>query len=305
MKILVLGANGQVGSELFTQLEDVLPSEERCCKIILADRSHVDVSDLHALRAFLDHHAPYWIINATGYTAVEKAEMEAAEAHIINEHAVRALAKYCAKNNSCLIHISTDYVFDGRGEHPFCEESKVAPLGVYGASKFAGEAAIRSTLERYIILRTSWVFGVSGGNFVKTMLRLAEEGGELRVVGDQYGAPTSARSIAKAIATIILYMNVAEGADKRWGTYHFSGKPYVSWAQFAREIFEQAASIGLIDTKPQVNPIQSSEYPATAKRPANSRLDCSKLRRVFDIEPDDWKQALTTTLHELKDNLQE
>ena len=152
MKILVLGANGQVGSELGAQLNDVPFLEEGRFTIILASRSDVDVTDLHALRGFLDHREPNWIINATAYTAVDRAETEVAQAYNVNEHAVRVLAEYCVANNANLIHISTDYVFDGSGERPFCEESKVAPLGVYGASKLAGEEAIRSILERHIIL---------------------------------------------------------------------------------------------------------------------------------------------------------
>ena len=180
------------------------------------------------------------------------------KAYSVNEHAVRVLANYCATNDANLIHISTDYVFDGSGELPFHEESEMAPLGVYGASKLAGEEAVRATMQRYIILRTSWVFGASGNNFVKTMLRLAKTRTELGVVGDQFGAPTSARGIAKAIASVISTMSAAGSGDKRWGTYHYSGQPFVSWAEFANEIFLQAKDLGLIDSVLRVNPILTS-----------------------------------------------
>lgn len=300
MKILVLGANGQVGSELGAQLDNVLSVKGIRFKVIFASRSRVDVADLHALRDFLDHHDPNWIINATAYTAVDRAETEVAQAYNVNEHAVRVLAEYCAVNNANLIHISTDYVFEGSGELPFHEGSEVAPLGVYGASKFAGEEAIRSTLARHIILRTAWVFGASGGNFVKTMLRLAETRSELGVVGDQYGAPTSARGIAKTIASLLLHMSQAESTDKRWGTYHYTGKPFVSWAEFARDIFLRANQLAMISSNPTVSAITTQQYPTPAKRPHNSRLDCSKIKEAFGVDPDNWHQSLEEMLNEIK-----
>lgn len=300
MKILVLGANGQVGSELGAQLNGVRPLEGDRFTKIFASRSDVDVTELHALRDFLSHHEPNWIINATAYTSVDSAETEVSQAYKVNEHAVRVLADYCDTNDSNLVHISTDYVFDGRGKLPFREDSEVAPLGVYGASKLAGEEAIRSILERHIILRTAWVFGASGGNFVKTMLRLAETRSELGVVGDQYGAPTSARGIAKAIATLLSQMSQAESTDKRWGTYHYTGQPFVSWAEFAREIFLRAVQLGAISSTTTVNAIATEQYPTPAKRPHNSRLDCSKIKETFGIEPDDWHQSLEEMLNEIR-----
>lgn len=300
MKILVLGANGQVGSELGAQLDIIPPLERDHFTVIFASRSNVDVTDLHALRSFLDHHEPNWVINATAYTSVDSAESEVSQAYSVNKHAVRVLADYCATNDANLIHISTDYVFDGSGELPFDEDSEVAPLGVYGASKLAGEEVVRSTLQRHIILRTAWVFGTSGGNFVKTMLRLAETQSELGVVGDQYGAPTSAKGIAKAIAIILSHMSEAETGDARWGTYHYTGKSFVSWAEFAREIFFQAFQLGVISSIAAVNVIATEQYPTAAKRPHNSRLDCSKIRETFGIEPDDWHQSLGEMLNEIK-----
>lgn len=300
MKILVLGANGQVGSELGAQLDNVLAAERNRFTVIFASRSNIDVSDLHSLKDFLGHHEPNWIINATAFTAVDRAEVETSQAYSVNEHAVRVLVDYCASNDANLIHISTDYVFDGSGELPFREDSKVAPLGVYGLSKLAGEEVIRSTLERHIILRTAWVFGASGGNFVKTMLRLAETRSELAVVGDQYGAPTSAKGIAKAIVIILSHMSETKSTDKRWGTYHYTGKPFVSWAEFAREIFLQAIQLGMISSTPTVRAIATEQYPTPAERPHNSRLDCSKIKETFGIESDDWHQSLEEMLNEIK-----
>lgn len=299
MKILILGANGQVGSELGRQLNNELSSRSQGYSLMLANRSDVDVTDLSALMDVLKLSCPDWIINATAYTAVDAAETEVHLAHNTNEHAVRIMAEYCAARNSNLMHISTDYVFDGSGERPFHEASDVAPLGVYGASKLAGEEAIRAILAQHLVLRTAWVFGTSGGNFVKTMLRLAENRSELAVVGDQLGAPTSAKGIAKSIASMVLQMCEAQSTDERWGTYHYTGNPFVSWADFAREIFRQAKQRAMISRIPTVNAISTEEYPTSAKRPHNSRLDCSKITEVFGIETDNWQASLGEMLDEI------
>ena len=300
MKILVLGARGQVGSELATQLENVFSVAGKNYSLVLASRAEVDVADLQALRDFLKLNRSDWIVNAPAYPAVEKAGRGGSLAYSVNEHAVRVMAEHCAASNSNLIHISTDYVFDGSGEFPVSENNEVAPLGVYGASKLAGEEALRAALTEHLILRTAWVFGVSGGNFVKTMLRLAQTRSELGVVGDQYGAPTSARGIANAIATMVLQMSQSESTDDRWGTYHYTGNPFVSWAEFAREIFRQGNQRSMIAQNPIVNAISTEQYPTPAKRPRNSRLDCSKITKVFGIEPDNWQTSLGDILDEIK-----
>ena len=300
MKILVLGASGQVGSELGDQLSHALFSEGREYCVVLASRSEIDVTNLTALRAFLDRQNPDWIINATAYTAVDKAETEISQAYAVNQRAVCVLADYCASQNTNLLHISTDYVFDGSGELAFFEDDQAAPLGIYGESKFAGEEGIRAILPNHLILRTAWVFGLSGGNFVKTMMRLAETRSALGVVGDQFGAPTSARGIARAIAMLVLQMADAEIPDERWGTYHFTGNPFISWAQFATEIFRQAYKRSMISSLPTVNSITTEEYPTPAKRPYNSRLDCSKITKVFGIEPDNWRESLGEMLDEMR-----
>ena len=210
------------------------------------------------------------------------------------------MAKLCQAQAARLIHISTDYVFPGQGDLPFDETAVTEPLGVYGKTKLRGEQAIRDALQAHIILRTSWVFGERGTNFVKTMLRLAGSRNQISVVADQIGAPTSARSIAETIASIVFAMQGAEETDTRWGTYHYSGYPFCSWSGFAREIFTQAVELGLITSSPQVNSITTAEYPTPAERPHNSRLDCGKLRTIFEVEPDDWKVSLTAVLSGLK-----
>lgn len=300
MKILVLGASGQVGSELATQLENVLSVAGQNYSLVLASRAEVDVADLPALRDFLKLHSSDWIVNATAYTAVDNAENEVSQAYMVNEHAVHCLAEYCRSQKARLVHISTDYVFDGDGVNPFGETHPVSPLGIYGTSKLAGEDTIRNTLSAHIILRTAWVFGATGNNFVKTMLRLAESRAELGVVGDQFGSPTSARGIAKTIAILMSQMLEAADDDARWGTYHYSGYPFVSWADFASEIFHQAHEKSMIKLVPAVNAITTEEYPTPAKRPKNSRLDCSKIHGAFGVEPDDWRRSLSDMLDEIK-----
>ena len=183
---------------------------------------------------------------------------------------------------------------------PFTEESSTQPLGVYGATKLAGEAAIKQALSAHIILRTSWVFGAQGKNFVKTMLKLSASRDEISVVADQFGAPTSARATAETIASIVFSMSKAMPEDNRWGTYHFSGWPFTTWAAFAETVFRQAQEVDLITNAPQVTPITTAEYPTPAVRPLNSRLDCSKIVQNFGISPDDWKVSLAAMLESIK-----
>ena len=301
MKILVLGAAGQVGSEIDTALTNV--SEDlkvECPKIINTTRTNCDVGDLSAIEAIIDVHQPDWVINATAYTAVDQAESEPDLAQLINAHAPRVLAESCSRVGARLLHISTDYVFSGAGDEPFTEESATQPLGVYGATKLAGEAAIKQALSAHIILRTSWVFGAQGKNFVKTMLKLSASRDEISVVADQFGAPTSARGIAETIASIVFSMSDAMPEDNRWGIYHFSGHPFTTWAGFAETVFLQATEKGLIGNAPRVIPTTTAEYPTPAARPLNSRLDCSKIGAEFGISPDGWKVSLAVMLESLK-----
>ena len=303
MKILVIGAGGQVGSELRLTLRS-LSLKLRGSRLVFAYRGDLDLTNLKAIPKYLDFVSPDIIVNASAYTAVDDAESQRDLAFLINGAAVEELAFFCKRRGSILIHISTDYVFDGMGDRPYTESDDVAPTGIYGGSKLAGERAIGELLEEYIILRTSWVFGVWGNNFVKTILRLGKDKDEVDIVADQCGAPTSARAIAACIGEIIRQIATEAGLKQRWGTYHYSGVPYVSWAEFAREIFEQAAIRGLISAPPTVREISTIDYPTAAVRPANSRLDCSKLKSSFGIEPDDWKGSLSLMLDELQEGIQ-
>ena len=292
MKILLLGVHGQVGSELVSQLRNGSRPFTSHCRVLFASRQDVDLSKYDDLKAFLRLHNPDWIINAAAHTAVDKAESEKALAFSVNREAVGCIAAFCTSSGARLIHISTDYVFAGGGDVPFVETDPTGPLGVYGRSKLAGEEQIRAKLRCHVILRTAWVFGVNGNNFVKSMLRLAKEKAHIDIVGDQIGGPTSATAIANAILVILSQMQTADESDQRWGTYHFSGYPFVSWADFAREIFGQAMTRDIISNPPVVKSISSKEYPTPAARPSNSRLDCSKILRNFELMPDNWRESL-------------
>lgn len=303
MIIVILGAAGQVGSEVakailcaFSNSECELP------QIVELTRNELDVSDLSAVGDMISRIKPHWVVNATAYTAVDMAEEEASKAFLINESVPERLAIVCQQESAALIHISTDYVFNGDGHTPYKEEYPVSPLGVYGSSKLAGEIAVQENLQRYLNVRTAWVFGKNGNNFVKTMLKVSEKRSELSVVADQIGAPTSAKGIADTVACLIISMVDVEPCDSRWGTYHFSGYPYVSWADFAEEIFKQGVTKNMISKNILVNRITSKEFPTQAKRPLNSRLDCAKISSVFGVEPDDWYQSLSDMLDELRES---
>lgn len=300
MRIVLFGPFGQIGSELSLALTNALERLDEPSDLICVSRKELNLLDLQRIDYFLEELKPDLIINASAYTKVDTAEHELELAYAINRDAVRHIASYCAYSDSRLIHISTDYVFGGSGDSPYSESSPVAPAGVYGMSKLAGENCVRELLPAHIILRTSWVFGLTGTNFVKTMIKLAAAKRDIRVVNDQWGAPTSACSIAKAVSNIVLEIAHSDSSDERWGTYHFSGFPFVTWADFASEIFEQAVEREVLADLPKVIPISTDDYKTAAIRPANSRLDCSKVKKVFDIDADDWRSSLGIVLQELK-----
>lgn len=282
MKIALFGATGQVATEVQRQVPIGI-------ELDVIGRDRADFLEPGAIAAIARTLAADAVINAVAYTAVDAAEDEAEIAHIINASAVETLAHNLSAIGVPLVHISTDYVFPGHGTSPWSPADAVGPLGAYGASKLAGENAIRQFAFRYAILRTSWVFSAHGNNFVKTMLRLGRERDRLTIVADQVGGPTPAAAIADACLTIAKAL--ADGHTG--GTYHFSGAPDVSWADFAREIFRQS---GL---NPEVVDIPSSEFPTKASRPLNSRLDCSSLEADFGIPRPDWRAALRDVLDEL------
>jgi dTDP-4-dehydrorhamnose reductase len=246
-----------------------------------------------ALAALVRRLAPDVVINAAAYTAVDRAEHEIDAAFRINAEAPTVLARACADTGALLVHYSTDYVFDGNATRPYREDDPPAPLGVYGASKRAGEDAIRASGARHAILRTAWVYAAHGQNFLRTMLRLAGERDVLRVVADQIGTPTPAAWIAEATAQLL-----RQGVPAS-GTWHLVAAGTTSWHGFAQAIMDEAQALGLLARVPQVLPITTAEYPTPARRPAYSVLDTTRLQREFGIVPPDWREGLRTTLRAL------
>lgn len=284
MKILVTGAQGQVGAELISQ------GEALGLEMLGTGRPELDISQQNKVEHFIQTNQPDIIINAVAYTAVDKAESEPDLAYAINRDGVVYLSQACADNQIPLLHISTDYVFDGLKDSAYVESDTPNPQGVYGQSKLEGDQAIETLLKEYIILRVSWVFGEKGNNFVKTMLRLGKEKDVLCIVSDQHGGPTWAGDIASTLLSIA--NRWYEGEWIVWGTYHYCGQPAVSWKVFADEIFKQAHEHGILDSPPAVDAILSTEYPTPAKRPLNSTLDTEKLRSTLNIPTPDWKIGL-------------
>lgn len=283
LKVVVTGANGQLGYQLVQKLQN---------RVTLAafDKSTLNIVDINQLQIILKEFSPDIIINAAAYTATDKAEQEIESAIAINSFGPSNLASIAAELGSLLIHISTDYVFDGMQSKPYTETDVPNPLSIYGSSKLAGEMEIFKLTKKHIILRTSWVFAEHGNNFVKTMLRLAQHRAELGVVVDQIGGPTYAGDIADTIISIISQLEDED--DGRYGLYHYSGLPYVSWHEFAQQIFEAAVEQNIIKKTPKINPITTEEYPTAAKRPKFSMLDCSKIKNNFGILPSKWQDAL-------------
>lgn len=279
--ILVFGRNGQVARELARIAPDAR----------FLGRDEADLTDPATCAAAIGHAGPSAVINAAAYTAVDRAETDAETARLVNAEAPGAMASVCAGLDIPFVHISTDYVFDGAGRDARREDAATGPLGVYGATKLAGEQAISAAGGRWAILRTSWVFSAHGQNFVKTMRRLGAERARLAIVADQIGGPTPAADIAAAVLT----MTRAMMADRSLGgIYHFAGAPDVSWADFARAIFARS---GLT---PEVEDIPTSAYPTPARRPANSRLDCTAITRDFGIPRPDWRAGLDRVIEELE-----
>ena len=286
MKVLITGKNGQVGNCLVSQLSNMTE-----INFLALSREELDITNAEQVSKIVNEYKPSVIINAAAYTAVDKAEAEVELANAINNLGPKNLAKAAAQVNAAIIHISTDYVFAGNKNGLYTETDEVNPQGVYGQTKLAGEQSVAQECDAHIILRTAWVFSEFGNNFVKTMLRLAQTRDTLGVVGDQFGGPTYAGDIAKAIISIA--QQLQQGCIK-FGVYNYSGYPHVSWQEFASEIFEKALAKNLIQSPITVNSILTTDYPTPAKRPANSKLDCSKITTDFSIQPSDWKAALNT-----------
>ena len=290
MRILVTGGTGQVGREL-RQID-----WPHGVEIIAPNRAELDLADADAVQAFVKAGGFSAVINPAAYTAVDRAETEALAAFRINALAPAALATATREVGIPLLHVSTDYVFDGSKAGAYVESDPVLPVSVYGASKEAGEQAVRSINPRHVILRTAWVFSPYGANFVKTMLRLGATRPELGVVDDQHGCPTPAKAIAEALGVIALRM-IAE-PDAPCGTYHLACSEETSWYGFAREIFRQAAERGL--QTPRLKAITTVDYPTPARRPTNSVLASAHLAKDYAILPPDWRAGLANTLDALE-----
>jgi dTDP-4-dehydrorhamnose reductase len=292
-KILITGKNGQVGFELQRALAPL-------GEIIAVDRSECDLADLDALRAFVARVQPDVIVNPAAYTAVDKAETDRDGAFLINRDAVRVLGEEAARLKALVIHYSTDYVFDGTKDGSYSEEDTPAPKSVYGASKLAGELALALANPRHLILRTSWVVGAHGGNFAKTMLRLAGERESLSVVADQHGAPTSAALLADVTAHLVRdYLHVQD--ELAFGTYHVSGGGETTWYDYAKFVIAEALAAGkTLKAGPDaVTPLATAAYPTPAQRPANSRLDTSYFQATFGLHLPHWQQSVRQVLHQI------
>ena len=284
MKMLLVGKNGQVGSSLVDQLNTLTD-----ITLLALDRVQLDITDATKVDQLVAEFQPDIIINAAAYTAVDKAEQEQKLAYAINRDGPCNLAVAAQKVDATIIHISTDYVFSGDKSGSYSETDDTQPQGEYGRSKLAGEKAVAAACAKHVILRTAWVFGEHGNNFVKTMLRLAKTRDTLAVVADQFGGPTYAGDIASAIVSIA--KQIASN-NPAYGIYHYSGFPQVSWHDFAQSIFTIAQNQGFLNQAINVNKISTQDYPTPVKRPANSRLNCDKINKTFGIQQSDWQTAL-------------
>ena len=292
-KILVTGNRGQVGFELMKTLAPL-------GKVIGVDIKECDLAQSAMIDALLDRVKPDIIVNPAAYTAVDKAESEPTVAHAINAQAPKTLARQASRRNIPIIHFSTDYIFDGTKEEPYVEDDPANPKSVYGKTKWLGEEAVRSNAAKHVILRTSWVFGAHGVNFLKTMLKLSKERDKMSIVSDQIGAPTSARMLAEVTAEIVKQL-LQEFSYRKYGTYHLVADGETSWYGYAKYVVEQANALGMETklTPANIKVIKTKDFPLPAARPANSRLDTTKIKAIFGISLPTWQSEVDLVLHEL------
>jgi dTDP-4-dehydrorhamnose reductase len=288
-RVLITGGSGQIGSAL-------IASAPAGCEIFAPDSKTLDISRSGSVDRAFDDCRPELVINAAAYTAVDKAEAERERAFAINADGAGHIARACRKDQIPLIHLSTDYVFDGSKTTAYTEQDAPNPLSVYGASKLAGERQIEDARTPYLILRVAWVFSAVGTNFVRTMLRLAGND-VLRVVDDQLGTPCAARDIARVVWRAADRFE----ASREHPLLHFSSKPPTTWFGFAKAIFEDAVTLGIVERAPRLEPIPAAAYPTAARRPANSLLDSTHLQRLVALEPADWRDSLREVLRQLRD----
>ena len=301
VRVLLTGASGQVGG-------DLLPMLEPFSSVIAPGRSELDLGDPGEIQRFVIETRPDWIINPAAYTAVDKAESEPELAYAINADAPRALGEAAAQLRIPVIHFSTDYVYSGAGSTPWVEDDAPGPLGVYGSSKLAGDQALAASGAAHIILRTSWVYGTAGKNFLRTILRLAQEKDELRIVDDQHGSPTWSRDLARTVVHIIRAISAGGAARTKpiheivqevRGVYHVAGAGDTTWFGFAREFLRTAAEVRPQSRLAHLTPIATRDYPTPAQRPLNSRLNCSRIRDIFGVAMPRWEESAATVTREV------
>lgn len=286
-KVLVFGAKGQLGLALMEELKS-----SRFNRLGL-DLPEYDICDRKQILEVFETEKPDMVVNASAYTAVDQAEKDRERAFDINSTGPAYLSEACSLYHIPLVHVSTDYVFDGRSRTPYAEDDPVNPMGVYGQSKWAGEEEVRQRLTNHIIIRTAWLYGIHGHNFVKTMIRLGREKETITVVDDQYGCPTFAGDLARAIVAIL--HEIIEKKSINWGTYHYSGLGETSWYGFSRKILEWAEDVLPLKVS-RVDPIKTNDYPTAAPRPAYSVLNCDKIKTHFNIHPIPWQDRLKSTI---------
>lgn len=293
-KLFVVGASGQLARSLMAAA-----SAHPNFDVTYLGRPSLDLGDAASLARALDATSPDCVVNAAAYTAVDRAESEPDLAFAVNRDGAAAVAAAAARHGVPVIHVSTDYVFDGRKAGPYVETDAPNPLGVYGRSKLEGEDRVAAANPQHLILRTAWIYSEYGGNFVKTMLRLAAEQPELRVVADQYGNPTYAGDLAGAIFEMIGQLARPDRGAADWGVYHVTGDGLTTWHGFAEQIVK--ASAGLRRASVPVRPITTAEFPTPARRPANSAMDCGKLEAAFGLRLPGWPVSLELCLDKLRD----
>jgi dTDP-4-dehydrorhamnose reductase len=296
MKILLTGANGQLGRELherFLLFQGRMLEKGRAKpELAVFSKAELDITQWEQLAAIVAAHRPQVIINAAAYTAVDKAEQEPDRAFSVNRDGVKNLALVCKAHNLPLIHVSTDYVFSGSKTAAYDEQDHCSPLNVYGASKAAGEVVLQETWEKHLILRVSWVFGRYGHNFVKTMIRLATTQKELRIVADQRGCPTPASALADLL---LLLAEQALQQQPQWGIFHYSGDQAVSWFEFAQTIVKHGKNFLPLQCE-KIHPITTADFPTPAKRPQHSVMNIEKIRKFYGVSPAVWEEALVSLL---------
>jgi dTDP-4-dehydrorhamnose reductase len=288
MRVLVAGRTGQLAVALLERL----PRDGH--EVLALEAPELDLTDRDSIERALEQSSPEVVVNAAAYTAVDKAESQRELAFAVNAIGAGMLADAAGKRGLPFVHVSTDYVFSGDGGAPYAEDAQTGPTGVYGESKLAGERAVLAHNPRSAILRTAWVCGPHGANFVKTMLRLGAEREAVSVVADQQGAPTFAADLADAIARMLPRLTTAPAGDEGFGVFHLTGLPHTTWHGFAEAIFAGAAARG--HKVPKLSAITTAEYPTPARRPADGRLDCGRIARIHGIEAADWRQSLSACL---------